>query len=164
MSTINYASSDYITMGARIMSTEDLLNDPDYVSEFGTDLDTTRNYINDCYENDFENIKCELEKHNFYYYHIVLKYGYYEGFYLDIENNFGVAYDSYEDKRYAQKEITEIKHFLYDCAGLGLAAVHPGWGTTEFDYSETIKHINNAIKEMRNEVKMTPTWAQYERG
>lgn len=120
-------------------------------------------YINTCYEDDFENIETELNEYNFYYYHITIKPGYYEGFTLNIENNFPIAFDSWEDRREANKEITEIKGFLMNCAGLGLVACFPGWCTGYEDYKGTIAAIKAAIKDMREEVKTIPTWAQYEK-
>ena len=145
MGAINYFTSDYITMGLRPYDRTDFENDLDFM------------------EADFANIETELNKHSFQYYHITIKPGYYEGFTLDIENNFPVAFDSWEDRKEANKEITEIKGFLIDCAGFGLVQCSPGWCTGYNDYKGTIVAIKAAIKEMREEVKRTPTWAQYER-
>ena len=59
----------------------------------------------------YSNIEPGLAKHRFYYY-VASKLGYYEGFMLDIENNFSVSFDNCKDKKNAQKEITELKQFL----------------------------------------------------
>lgn len=172
MGAVNYFTSDYITLGLRPYDRYDLENDHDFmeglqaeVNEYGGTLESALDsYINDSYECDYVNIKTELEKHCFHYYHITIKPGYYEGFTLDIENNFPVALDSWEDRRDANKEITEIKQFLIDCAGLGLVKCSPGWCTGYSDYNGTIQAIKAAIKEMRSELKTVPTWAQYNRG
>lgn len=172
MGAVNYFTSDYITMGLRPYDTSDFENDRDFMEELQQEVDeyggTLENaladYIESCYESDYENIKCELEKRNFYYYNVTIKPGYYEGFTLDIENNFPVALDSWEDRKAANKEITEIKQFLIDCAGLGLVACFPGWCTGYKDYKGTLNAIREAVKEMRNELKTLPTWAQYNRG
>lgn len=171
MGTINYGTSDYITMGLKPIDVYDVENDVetmDYlreeVEEYGGTIDDAiYSYINDTNEGDYYNIEYELKKHCFVYYHIAIKNGYYDGFYLDIETNNGIAFDSWQDKREAQKEITEIKQFLKVCAGMGLCAVHPGWCTRYSDYSDTIKAIDDAIRQMREEAKNTPTWRQYER-
>lgn len=155
MGAVNYFTSDYITLGLRPYDTDDFTDENNNI-----DYDE----INYCYESDYENIKCELEKHYFYYYHVTIKPGYYEGFTLNIENNFPVALDSWEDRRDANKEITEIKQFLIACAGLGLVKCSPGWCTGYSDYNGTIQAIKAAIKEMRSELKTIPTWLQYERG
>ena len=172
MGAINYYTSNYITMGLRPYDRYELTNDPEFMEELQREIDeyggtvetALASYINECYSCDYDNIKMELEKHYFYYYHITIKPGYYDGFTLDIENNFPVALDSWEDRREAMKEITEIKQFLIDCAGLGLVACFPGWCTGYSDYNGTIQAIKAAIKEMRSELKTIPTWSQYERG
>lgn len=174
MGAINYFTSDYITMGIKPYSTEDFTGDQDFLeflkTERGLDISDENavisaayDEINDCYECDRMNIETELKAHSFYYYHITIKPGYYEGFTLDIENNFGVAYDDYTDRRAAQKEITEIKQFLIACAGMGLVSVAPGWCTGYKDYKGTLAAINDAIKEMRAEAAIIPTWRQYEK-
>lgn len=171
MGTVNYYTSDYITLGLRLYDSWELENDLEFMEEIKNEVDeyggTIENaiadYIEDCYSCDYENIKTELEKHNFHYYHIAIKAGYYEGFTLDIENNYPVALDSWEDRRDANKEITEIKQFLIACAGLGLVQCSPGWCTGYNDYNGTIKAIKAAVKEMRDELRTIPTWAQYNR-
>ena len=147
MGTINYTTSNYITMGIVPYDIDDLKKDSCFmaeaaeeVAEYGGVLndDYLYDYISDCYESDYDNIKSELEKHSFYYYNIKLEYGYYEGFSLYIENNFGIAYDSCKDKNEAQKEITEIKQFLIDCADMGLVSCYPGWQATAYPVSLSV--------------------------
>ena len=171
MGTINYGTSDYITLGIEPLDAWTVEHDSEFMEEIraevaeygGTVEDAINDYINGCAEDDYINIQTELNKHSFYYFHVAIKNGYYDGFYLDIESNFGIAYDSWQDKREAQKEITELKQFLITCAGMGLCEVWPGWCTKYHDYNHTINAINEAIKAMREDVKSTPTWAQYER-
>ena len=172
MGAVNYFTSDYITMGLRPYDSWELEKDSEFMEEmrreceeYGSTVESAiDNYIQSCYEDDYTNIENELNKHNFHYYHIAIKPGYYEGFTLDIENNYPVALDSWQDRRDANKEITRIKQFLIDCAGLGLVACYPGWCTGYSDYSGTIEAIEQAVKEMRDDVKTVPTWAQYKKG
>ena len=171
MGTINYGTSDYITLGIEPLSAWGLEHDAGFMEEIraeveeygGTIEGAIRDYIDGCAEEDYSNIQTELDKHSFYYFHIAIKPGYYDGFYLDIESNNGITFNSWQDKREAQKEITDIKQFLIACAGMGLCEVWPGWCTTYHDYNHTIKAINKAVKVMREEVKATPTWLQYNR-
>lgn len=171
MGAVNYFTSDYITLGLRPYDTSDFENDTELIEELQKEIDeyggTLENalsdYISGRYESDLSNIETELEKHSFYFYHIVIKPGYYEGFTIDIESNFPVCFDSWEDKRASQKEITELKQFMIDCAGLGLVKCSPGWCTGYSDYNGTITAIKDAVKEMRQDARQTPTWAQYER-
>ena len=176
MGTINYRTSDYITMGLNPCQGYDLENDPNFIEELkeyardnNIDFDSMditeecQDYAHMVNEDDYYNIKSILDKYSFYYYHITINSGYYEGFYLDIENNYGICYDSYEDKKDVQKEITQIKTMLTEMAGCGLVQVYPGWCTGYEDYKGTIKGIKAAIKEMREEVRAIPTWTTYER-
>lgn len=171
MGAVNYFTSDYITMGVKPYDECDLESDSDFmeaiqeeVDEFGGTIDgAIESYIQTSYEDDEANVSAILEKYSFYYYHVTIKPGYYEGFTLDIESNFSVAFDGWEDKRSAQREITSLKKCLLECAGVGMVECWPGWCTEYKDYEGTCKAIGAAIKAMRDEVKNTPTWRQYER-
>lgn len=171
MGTVNYFTSDYITMGVRPYELYDLENDADFMAEIraevkeygGTVEEALNSYISDCYESDLANAESILSRFSFWYFHVTIKPGYYEGFTLDISNNFPVAYDNYEDRRDAQKEITQLKKCLLELAGVGLVACYPGWCTGYEDYKGTCKAIEAVIKAMRDEVKTIPTWRQYER-
>ena len=147
MGTINYKTSDFITIG--------------YNCEF---IDYEDIFYNDIIEDYYNQVKWTLNKENFYYFHITLEPGYYEGFSINIENNFGICYDDYLDKKEAQKEITRIRTFLTACINdFECCVVYPGWCTTYEDYENSWKKINDAIKEMRQTVKNTPTWRNYQK-
>lgn len=171
MGAINYETSDYITMAVKPYDVEDFKQDHDFMQfaqeqadEYGGSLeDCIYDQIQACYDSDFENIQAILDKYDFFYYHITIEPGYYEGFSLKIENNFPTAYDTWEDKRNAQKELTQVKKCLTDCADNGLMACLPGWCSTYYDRGDTIKAIGDTIKNMRAEAKETPTWAWYNR-
>ena len=172
MGTINYGTSNYITLGHQPQSIYDLERDTDFIEELREDYNIPEDedisaaimdYIYIIEEEDRQNLKNILKKYSFYYFHIAIKNGYYEGFYLDIESNFSIYFEDYAEKLEAQKEITAIKAFLIECAGIGLVSVWPGWCTTYHDYKTTLRHINKAVKEMREEVRNTPTWRQYEK-
>lgn len=139
MGAINYGTSDYISIGLNVSGDFD-----EWAQEQARD-----------------DIAAIMGEYSFYYFHIVLKSGYYEGFYIDIEYNFPVYFDDCTEKRDAQKEITEIKRFLLDCTAAGLVQYFPGWCTGYSTAKETRAAINAAIKEMRQEVQTTPTYRQY---
>ena len=139
MGAINYGTSDYISIGLNVSG----------------DFDEWEQ------EERRDEIAAILENYGFWYFHVTLKSGYYEGFYIDIENNFPVYFDDCTEKRDAQKEITEIKRFLLDCTAAGLVQYFPGWGTGYSTAKETRAAINAAIKEMRQEVQTTPTYRQH---
>lgn len=153
MGAVNYFTSDYITLGYNL--------NMDYNEEDFDSVDELEECRRWDMEDSYEEIKAILEKYSFYYFHIVLKPGYYEGFTVDIENNFSVCFDDYREKQEAQKEITQIKAFLLECAGAGLVSVSPGWCTGYKNTPDTIQAIKDAIKEMREETKHTPTYNKY---
>lgn len=169
MGAINYGTSDYITMGIKPESTWDYEHDPaimeemkEYAEEYDCSIDEAiEQNIETNAEADYENAKFILNQHSFYYYHITLNPGYYEGFYIDIENNFPVALDSWEDRKDMLKEIREIESMLKELAGCGIVSCYPGWCTGYADYKQTLKDIKAACKEMREEARTIPTWRQY---
>ena len=141
MGTINYKTSDFITLGYNT-------NNIDYDDQFYDDLRT----------DEYDEIKFLLNKQDFYYFNVKLEPGYYEGFTIDIEHNFSYCYDNYYEKLQALKEITRIKQFLlYIINNFNINVVYPGWCTGYGDYKKTISEINNSIIEMKNSVKNTPT-------
>lgn len=148
MGTINYGKSDYITIGYNC-------NDINY-----DDIDYDF-YIND----DYEIVKDILNKYIFYYFNVSLQYGYYEGFYIDIEYNFPLFFDDYTYRKEAHEEITTIKYALQEIVkNTNCCAVFPGWCTGYSDYNNSLLEINEAVKAMRQDVKDTPTFRQYKKG
>lgn len=137
MGTINYGSNEIINLGINI--------------NIITGDEVT--FLHDI-------IQYFLNDYDFYFYHVVIKPGHYEGFYLDIENNF-FYYDDYLEKQDAQKELTQLKEFLNRCVDNGLVAYNPGWCTGYYDMKETKAKIKEAIKEERQNIKDRPTWVQY---
>lgn len=156
MGAINYFTSDYITLGLKTW--EDI-----FTLVNGECEKDTRDLSPEEIEEIYNEVESALNEYCFYYFHVVIKPGYYEGFTIDIENNFGVCYDWSDDKREAQKEITQIKKFLLECVNIGLVKVSPGWCTGYCNKHETIKAVKEAVKEMREEVRKTPTERTYRR-
>lgn len=149
MGTINYKTSDYITIGYN-------LNNVARVEPFYSD------YI----EFDYYDAKSIIEKEYFNYFSVEIEPGYYEGFSIDIKNNFGYlwfedsyCFDNYNEKLQALKEATTLKKLLLELINnFNLCVVYPGWCTGYGDYKTTIKEINAAIKELKIEIKNIPTW------
>lgn len=168
MGTINYGTSDYITIGLEPYDERDFRNDADFMAELeaeikeygGTVEEALTNYIQGCYKADLSIIQALRDKFDFCFFHVVIRPGYYEGFYIDIKNNYGLAYDCWQDKREAQKEITQIKEFLISCVYMGLCQCSPGLRTVYCDRAESLQRIDAAVREMRDEVRRTPTVAQ----
>lgn len=151
MGTINYGTSDYITLGYN-------LNWDDSDFETWEEMEEEKQLD---IEEAYENIRFVLDKYNFVFFHIAIEPGYYEGFYIDIENNYSCFFQDAQDKREAQKEVTKLKAFLMECVDLGLVQVWPGWCTSYKTHEETIAAIKTAIKKTRAEIRDTPTWYTY---
>ena len=147
MGTINYRTSDYITLGYNC-------NEIDYDEPFYYE------FIQDS----FDQVKETRARYLFEYFSVTVEPGYYEGFYINIEFNYSYCLDCWTDRRAAQKEITRVKNFLLECVNFyDLVSVYPGWCTGYADYNQTIKDINAAVYEMRQTVKNAPTWLQLAR-
>lgn len=164
MGTINYKTSDYITMTTPNYNVDDFLTDDDFIewcveNEY-TDLTSVAyDEIEQSIQADYENAKSYLGNYDFYYYHVTVEPRYYDGWQIVIENNFSYCYDSYSDKIAARKEIAQIQAFLTDCAACGWVQCSPGWGMGYSDYKDTITAIKAACMEMRAENKSTPCWS-----
>ena len=154
MGTINYRTSDFITLGLEPYDCDEYENEDGEI-----DFDA-RHFDMEC---DRENIQDILNRYSFYYFHVKIEPGYYEGFSIDIENNYCLCFDSWQDKRAAQKEITQLKKFMLECMENGLCVVWPGWCTTYKSKEESITEIKEAVKAMRAEVLHIPTWLYCER-
>jgi len=149
MGAINYYTSDFITIGFNLNYID--YQDEEYLEDYSE-------LITDYYEQ----IRYRLKHEQFYYFNVELTPGYYEGFTIDIEFNYKICFDRWNDRNEAQKEITRIKTFLLDCINnFECCAVFPGWVTTYNNHNESIKLLNQAIKEMREAVKQTPTYNNY---
>lgn len=154
MGTINYKTSKYITMGATLFEA-----DPD--ADYDEYLFAHEDYDLAC-EEAAQEVRARITAYGFDFFDVTVDYGYYEGFCILIDSKY-VYYDDAQEKREAQAEITRLKKFLRECADMGLRSCYPGWCMGYADYAGTLKDIDEAIREMRQEVKATPTWEQYER-
>ena len=172
MGTINYKTSDYITLSIKPYDFDDIKKDltdffiydtnagNDQTADIVTD-DYVYEHITDMYDCDKENAQGYIDKYNLYYFHVAIEPGYYEGLSINIDNNFPVFFDDYIEKKEAQKEITQLKKLLIDLADVGFVQTFPGWCTGYNDYKQTLKGIREAMKEVRQEVATTPTYRDY---
>lgn len=169
MGAINYGTSNYITLGVEPVNLYDLLDNPDFMDycmqEYPeSDPETiAREEAETIAETDRANAEAIMEKYSFYYWHVVLKSGYYDGFYLDIEANMPIFFDNCEERQEAMSEIRDVEKLLKELAGVGLVSVLPGWSTKYKDYQDTLKDIRKAVQEMRAETKSTPTYRTWAR-
>jgi hypothetical protein len=152
MGTINYRSGDVITLGIVPLDIDDFRMEDD---ENEVDYDALNFEEHEL----MEEAKSILDKYSFEYLtDIKIENGYYEGFYLAIDNPFKYGLtDSYE-KREAQKEITQLKKMMLELVDAGLVEVWPGWCTSYKSKEETIKKIPEVIRELRTCCRNADTW------
>lgn len=120
------------------------------------------------YYHELEETQNELKKYNwecFEFFKLGLSYGYYEGFYLFIEEH-GTkwVYNNTKEKQEALKELTMIKNVLLKLVKNNiLQGSYPGWITTQLNKQETLKQIRETIKELKKEVETSYTQATAKR-
>lgn len=147
MGTINYGTSDYIKIGYDC-------NNYDEADIFHND------YVSDLYTEIYHILKAE----KFDAFSVEIEPGYYEGFYITIHFDYNY-FDDYTEKQEAQKEVTALKKFLLECINnYECVAVYPGWCMGYANYKDSLKELNRAIKQMRADVKNTPTAKNYKWG
>lgn len=159
MGTINYKTSKYITVGYNLERLEKILNlfEKEGLLEDNHERERVRDYH--LYKA-HEDATYILNNYDFNFLEVSFAPGYYEGFSIDI--NFDYLYfTNYEEKNDALKEATQLKKFLLEALGLGLVACSPGWCTTYYDYDTSKKLINEAIKQLKEDIKNTPTSKTY---
>lgn len=126
---------------SRKKAIESLIESNSYMVQ--DDIDSIDSHINN-----------DLDLH---FYQVKTVTGYYSGFWIDIEQQY-LCIDDYKDRAIIQKEITQIKKFLIKCVmEYGMRVHYPGWVVGWEDIIEnSIKKINEAIKEERQKVKKLP--------
>ena len=130
MGTINYKTSDYITLA------------------------TNNNTIT---EADYYNAEYILNNYDFKYFNIVIIDGYYEGLQVDIElNDYDIWAGDEEDFKdeisEAIEEVETLKKVMVEIAGVGFQACSPGWCTGWSSYDETLEKIDKACEEIKTEL------------
>ena len=114
---------------------------------------------------DFEEVKEELKKYNFYYFNLLVDFGYYEGFSLRLEEeNTRWIYHNHKEKAEALKELTQIKNILIQFINNGLLkGAYPSWVTSYPTQADTIRQIKEIIKSYKEEIKSSYTEATAKR-
>lgn len=174
MGTINYGTSKYITLGVKPYDTWDFEKDKAYMEEVRERIEEMGEDVNEesisriisgdieCWEEtDYDNAKFIIDKYDLENFKVEIRPGYYSGAYLNIEPYWDAVLDSYETKCELNKEITQLKELLLELVDYGWVACHPWWCTTYETKEETKKSIIGAIKEIREEVRTTPTLHTY---
>lgn len=165
MGAVNYGTSDIITLGIKPYDFEETKNDIlKNLSDFDLDSpeDVTDEFVDDQisiqYEDDQMNATSIINKYNSNFFNVTVEPGYYEGLYIDIEDEtdeFDYEFDDEDEKKQAIKDADNLEKMLKELAGCGFVACSPGWVTGYKDYNETITAIDEAIKELKTRLENT---------
>ena len=147
MGTVNFRTSNYITIGLEPYDSDDFINDCGMV-----DYDR----INDEYQYDRDNIDDVLEDYDFDFFDVYTDGGYYESFCLLIEHKWGDCFDWKEDREEAEKEVDRLEKCLRECIDNGLCVVHPGWCTSYLGLNESYRELGIAMEDLRKTIRETP--------
>ena len=170
MGTINYKTSDYITLAIKPYNYSDYKT-PDFMEfiedEWGVNLEddnevfeAINEQMTEDYNCDYENAEAIIGKYNYYYFDALIEYGYYEDFMLNIELKYN-CFEDEEERAEAMEEARNINKMLIELSGVGMVACCPSWCTTYYNYEQTQQKIDEAIKEMTEEVKALPLEDEY---
>lgn len=153
MGTINYRSNKYITLGLDVDKFKE-----DYYDELN-------DYDDLCYNTNFlyDDLNEIIKNYDFNYFTLSLEYGYYDGFYLNIEDKDFLYFENTAEKNETLKETTLLKKLLVELTDCGLVACFPGWCTSFLNEEETKKEIKKAIKQLKEDIKKIPTYKIYKR-
>lgn len=163
MGTINYLTSDVITLvhdssmyDRDFIRDECILNDSDVAPDDVTDSDidfVIDNFINDQIS-ELDNY-VDFEAPSMEFFKLSVKYGYYEGAQLVVDDATKYGFDSVEERADALKEADTLKTALLDVYNLGFRACSPSWCSKYYNDDETRLEIDNAINELKNRINNT---------
>lgn len=142
MGTINYRSSDIITLGYNT----------DYTIEEGMDEEDKSLQDEDAYYNS----KFILDNYNytFEWFNVELKAGYYEGYYLDLDKKYYTEGLDKEEKKEIREEINELKNLLIELISSSeMNVCYPWWCTGWEDYENSIAKVKEAMEKLRKEIE-----------
>ncbi len=153
MGTINYRSGDVITLGIEPLNYDDYRFEEDEDEINYEAMNSDEAFLK-------EEVKEIIGKYNFYYsgIQVIVESGYYEGFYIAIDNPFKESTYWWDEKRDAQKEITQLKKLLIELTEYGLVEVWPGWCTSYKSKEETLAKIPEIIRELRKSCREAEVW------
>lgn len=172
MGTINYGSNKIIGSIGYCDSFCDLEKLKDYymseeaAAEMGLDhpfdeseaLEQARMELDFMQDDAYIELKAMLEKENFYFYDIEIEPGYYDGFYISIEDKYYYL-ENYQEKLKMQKELTTISKFLQKAIKeCNMRICYPGWCTGwEEEEENSLKKLAMGIRAERERIKKIPT-------
>ena len=165
MGTVNYKTSDIITLGLKPYETRDFELDPDFMEEarrqseeYGDDINNIIfQTIADYTEDDRQTAADIISRYSFEFFAVTIEPGYYEGFSVYIYNDLPGEYWDDEEREQALTDAASLGDILKELVNTAcLVEVWPGWITTYHDTDRTLTDINKAIKGIIYDINDTP--------
>ena len=146
MGTINYRTGKHITLGL----------DDKFIEQMEDDF-VEYNWI----EEFFETFKSIKDEYYFNFFDVKLEYGYYDGFYIAVDDNEWAYLDDTEERKEVMQEIRQLQEFLTKCIDNGLVVTYPGWCTSYLDYKQSKIALRKTMHNIRDMVHKIPTYRRY---
>ena len=141
MGTINYKRSEIITLG--------------YNTDNQIDEDFDEEDIQLQQEFDYEVSEEIVNKYTFKWFNVKIQYGYYDGYYLDLDKEYDINsfLEDYERDE-IKEEINDLEELLNELVkNSQMNICYPFWCTGWEDYDNSLIKINEAINKLRKELR-----------
>ena len=165
MGTVNYKTSDIITLGLRPYEPQGFELDPDFMEDarrqsrlYGDNLNSIiYQTIADYTEDDQQTAEHIINRYSFDFFTVTIEPGYYEGFSVYISNDLPGEYWDADERKQALTDAANLGDMLKELVNNAcLVEVWPGWVTTYHDTDRTLWDIRKAIKGMIYDINDTP--------
>ena len=165
MGTVNYKTSDIITLGLKPYEPRDFELDPDFMEdarerceENGCSLfDWIEGTINEYTEDDRQTAADIISKYRFEFFQVSIEPGYYEGFSVYISNDLPGEYWDADERQQALTDAANLGNMLKELVNTAcLVEVWPGWLTTYHDTDRTLQDIRKTIRGLIYDINDTP--------
>lgn len=165
MGTVNYKTSDIITLGLRPYESRDFELDPDFMEEarhqsekYGDDIDSIiYQTIADYTDDDWRTAENIINRYSFEFFQVNIEPGYYEGFSVNISDDLPGEYWDAEEREQALTDAANLGDMLKELVNTAcLVEVWPGWCTTYHDTDRTLKDIRKTIRGLIYDINDTP--------
>ena len=165
MGTVNYKTSDIITLGLRPYEPRDFELDPDFMDEarrqsehYGDDIDSIiYQAIADYTEDDRLTAENIISRYSFEFFHVSIEPGYYEGFSVNISDDLPSEYWDADERQQTLTDAANMGDMLEELVNdVCMVEVWPGWCTTYHDADRTLKDIHKAIRGLIYDINDTP--------
>ena len=169
MGTINYRTSDIITIGLNPYDPRDFENDPDFMEdarirciENGCSIfDWIAGTINEYTEDDRNRAEDAISNYKSDFFTVTIEPGYYEGFSINITNDLPSEFYDDEERNEALNDADELRNLLIELVeDVCLVQVYPGWITTYIDPAHSLTNVKKAMREVIAEINDTPDYTE----